>query len=268
MNRNNSVTPGSPSPATLHNSLSLPISTDLSTSVTSQQSWEYLRKQARQLENELEQKLTSYSKIAAQVGRSVGYGLGSKKNDGNSSEAMELELEELIKKLTSVVNSMAEVVDRPSTTSTNPSMMHMLQRHRDILYDYSKEFKKTKANIQAAKNHSDLLSSVREDISSFKSGASSETDYFLSERGRIESSHRMTDMVIEQAYETREEMGRQRSSLLNINSRMSRLINTFPGLNSLIGKINSRKRRDTIILSVIISLCIILIFLYMRHTSE
>ncbi|CAG8529981.1 6073_t:CDS:2 [Funneliformis caledonium] len=167
MNRNNSVTPGSPSPATLHNSLSLPISTDLSTSVTSQQSWEYLRKQARQLENELEQKLTSYSKIAAQVGRSVGYGLGSKKNDGmagNSSEAMELELEELIKKLTSVVNSMAEVVDRPSTTSTNPSMMHMLQRHRDILYDYSKEFKKTKANIQAAKNHSDLLSSVREDI--------------------------------------------------------------------------------------------------------
>ncbi|CAG8435786.1 13042_t:CDS:2 [Funneliformis mosseae] len=121
MNRNNSVTPGSPSPATLHNSLSLPISTDLSTSVISQQSWEYLRKQARQLENELEQKLTSYSKIAAQVGRSVGYGLGSKKNDGmagNSSEAMELELEELIKK----------------------------------------------ANIQAAKNHSDLLSSVREDI--------------------------------------------------------------------------------------------------------
>ncbi|RIA90332.1 hypothetical protein C1645_797081 [Glomus cerebriforme] len=267
MNRNNSLTPGSPSPATLHNPLSNLTSNDLS---TSSHSWEYLRKQARQLENELEQKLTSYSKIAAQVGRSAGYGPWSKGGEGmtgNSSEAMELELEELIKKLTSVVNSMAEVVDRPSATPTNPSMMHMLQRHRDILYDYSKEFKKTKANIQAAKNHSDLLSSVREDISSFKSGVSSETDYFLSERGRVESSHRMTDMIIEQAYETREEIGRQRSTLLNINSRMNRLSNMFPGLNSLIGRINLRKRRDTIILAFIISFCIILIFLYTRYTS-
>ncbi|GES86244.1 Golgi SNAP receptor complex member 1-like [Rhizophagus clarus] len=264
MNSNKSLTPGFPSPATLHTPLSNLTSNDLSTSA---HSWEHLRKQARQFENELEQKLTSYSKIAAQVGRSVG---DSKGEDitGNSSEAMELELEELIKKLTSVVNSMAEVVDKPSATPTNPSMMHMLQRHRDILYDYSKEFKKTKANIQAAKNHSDLLSSVREDISSFKSGISSETDYFLGERGRIESSHRMTDMIIEQAYETREEIGRQRNILLNMNSRMNRLTNMFPAINSLIGKINLRKRRDTIILAFIISFCIILIFLYMRHTSS
>jgi len=102
MNRNNSSTPGSPSPPTLHNSLSIPISNDPSTSVTSQHSWEYLRKQARQLENELEQKLTSYSKVAAQVGRSVGYSPGDQRSDGmagNSSEAMELELEELIKKV-------------------------------------------------------------------------------------------------------------------------------------------------------------------------
>ncbi|CAB4404072.1 unnamed protein product [Rhizophagus irregularis] len=265
MNNNKSLTPGSPSPATLHTPLSNLTSNDLSTSA---HSWEYLRKQARQFENELEQKLTSYSKIAAQVGRSVGYSKEGEGTTGNSSEAMELELEELIKKLTSVVNSMAEVVDRPSTTPTNPSMMHMLQRHRDILYDYSKEFKKTKANIQAAKNHSDLLNSVREDISSFKSGISSETDYFLGERGRIESSHRMTDMIIEQAYETREEIGRQRNILLNMNNRMNRLTNMFPGINSLIGRINLRKKRDTIILAFIISFCIILIFLYMRHTSS
>ncbi|CAG8449279.1 2695_t:CDS:2 [Diversispora eburnea] len=208
MIRTNSVTPA-PSPATLSttsNTLNNGSSTDVVTPTQQQPSWEFLRKQARQLENEIEQKLTSYSKLAAQVGRntngvssvSLGSGLyGDNGLSGNSSEAMELELEELIKKLTSVVNSMADVVDGPSSSTSNPSMMHMLQRHRDILYDCSKEFKKTKVNIQAAKNHSDLLSSVRDDISSFKSGASSETDYFLNERGRIESSHRMTDMVLE-----------------------------------------------------------------------
>src|SRR6266498_3847889 len=99
MNRNNSLAPGSPSPAILHGPLSNLTSNDLSTSA---HSWEYLRKQARQFENELEQKLTSYSKIAAQVGRSAGHdswGKGGEGMTGNSSEAMELELEELIKKV-------------------------------------------------------------------------------------------------------------------------------------------------------------------------
>ncbi|CAG8560456.1 7873_t:CDS:2 [Dentiscutata erythropus] len=276
MIRTNTLSPGSPSPATLLNPLNNISSTDVSTTPVQQLSWEFLRKQARQLENEIEQKLNSYSKLAAQVGRNISSSPGNIGNlyggeglVGNSSEAMELELDELIKKLTMVVNSMAEVVDRPSTTPTNPSMMHMLQRHRDILYDYSKDFKKTKKAFihKPAKNHSDLLSSVRDDISSFKSGMSSETDYFLSERGRIENSHRMTDMVIEQAYETREEMGRQRSTLLKINTRMSRLTNLFPALNSLIGRINTRKTRDKIILAGTISFCIILLFWYINSGS-
>jgi golgi SNAP receptor complex member 1 len=109
----NRLTPGSPSPATLHTNLA---SNDLSTSA---HSWEYLRKQARQLENELEQKLTSYSKIAAQVGR-VGYEPGSKEGEGitgNSSEAMELELEELIKKVISLNLSLIYLFNSNSFTT-------------------------------------------------------------------------------------------------------------------------------------------------------
>ncbi|CAG8516103.1 10055_t:CDS:2 [Ambispora gerdemannii] len=249
MLHSNSIYP-SPSPPTLYtannNNSNIP-SSSLSSSNTNnkdsnnnnpQLSWEFLRKQARQLENEIEQKLTSYSKIATSVGRNnrnvdgVG-GSGSSGNvaGGNSSEAMELELDELLKKLSMVVNSMAEVVDRPTTIPTSPSIMHMLQRHRDILYDYTKEFKKTRANIQAARNHADLLSSVREDISSFKSGVSSETDYFLSERGRIENSHRMTDMVLEQAFATREDFGQQGATLLNINKRITSVTSMYQLVN-------------------------------------
>ncbi|CAG8483806.1 8421_t:CDS:2 [Ambispora leptoticha] len=230
MLHSNSIYP-SPSPPTLYtshnNSNNIPNGSQLS--------WEFLRKQARQLENEIEQKLTSYSKIATSVGRNsriVDGGVGSgNAAAGNSNEAMELELDELLKKLSMVVNSMAEVVDRPTTVPTSPSIMHMLQRHRDILYDYTKEFKKTRANIQAARNHADLLSSVREDISSFKSGVSSETDYFLSERGRIENSHRMADMVLEQAFATREEFGRQGATLLNINKRIAGVTSIYQPIN-------------------------------------
>lgn len=37
----------------------------------------------------------------------------------------------------------------------------------------------------------------------------------------------------------------------------------FPGLNQLIGKIQARKRRDTIIMAGVVSICIILILLYL-----
>ncbi|CAJ0845841.1 13074_t:CDS:2 [Entrophospora sp. SA101] len=78
-------------------------------------------------------------------------------------------------------------------------------------------------NLEAVKNKSDLLKSVRDDISSYKSGASSETDYFLRERGKIENSNKMTDMIIEQAFETRDAIERDRAILLNSNSRIRNL---------------------------------------------
>ncbi|CAJ0914438.1 16235_t:CDS:2 [Entrophospora sp. SA101] len=162
-------------------------STDYSTIIELKQpSWEALRKQVRQLESEIEQKLTSYSNLIAQVSKKKpGSSNGSQSNltnDGlieSSSEVAELHLEELINKM----------------------------------------------NLEAVKNKSDLLKSVRDDISSYKSGASSETDYFLRERGKIENSNKMTDMIIEQAFETRDAIERDRAILLNSNSRIRNLKN-------------------------------------------
>lgn len=39
---------------------------------------------------------------------------------------------------------MGEFLDRPSATPTNPSMLHLLRRHKDIVYDYTKEFRRVK----------------------------------------------------------------------------------------------------------------------------
>lgn len=43
-------------------------------------------------------------------------------------------------------------------------MRHVLQRHHDILQDYTQEFRKTSANLKARKEREDLLHSVRKDI--------------------------------------------------------------------------------------------------------
>jgi Golgi SNAP receptor complex protein 1 len=48
--------------------------------------------------------------------------------------------------------------------STNSQNMHTVQRHRDILQDYTKEFRKIQSNVRARREREDLLHSVRQDI--------------------------------------------------------------------------------------------------------
>jgi Golgi SNAP receptor complex protein 1 len=92
---------------------------------------------------------------------------------------------------------MGDFLDRPSATPTNPSMIHLLSRHKDILYDYTKEFRRVKSNIKQAKDKANLMNQVQDEIRTFNSGNRDNADYYLTERNRIESSHRMTDMVLE-----------------------------------------------------------------------
>jgi Golgi SNAP receptor complex protein 1 len=73
-------------------------------------------------------------------------------------------------------------------------------------------------------DRANLLNNVRSDIQSYKVAHSSTTDALLAERGRLDSSHRMTDDILAQAYETRAEFGRQRSSIAGVNARIGQVI--------------------------------------------
>ncbi|KXN88840.1 Golgi SNAP receptor complex member 1 [Leucoagaricus sp. SymC.cos] len=154
-------------------------------------------------------------------------------------------------------------------------MLRTIQRHREIFQDTSRELRRTKTNVHAALDKANLLSGVRNDIDAYKTSAA---DALLAERGRIDSSHQMTDeilacvesshkflmvlMVYSQAYETRSEFTRQRTTLSNVNTRMVGVLNKMPGINNLVAMIKSRRRRDSIILGVMIGVCTIIILSY------
>ena len=59
---------------------------------------------------------------------------------------------------------MVEYTQNISLNSPSAALLHTLQRHRDILQDYSHEFQKTRANITALREREDLLGSVRREI--------------------------------------------------------------------------------------------------------
>ncbi|XP_052472776.1 Golgi SNAP receptor complex member 1 isoform X1 [Carassius gibelio] len=240
--------------------------------------WEDLRKQARQLENELDLKLVSFSKLCTSYSSSRDGRRGDSSSDttpllSNSTqdrmfETMSVEIEQLLAKLTGVNDKMAEYTSTPGVTSLNAALMHTLQRHRDILQDYTHEFHKTKSNFMAIREREDLLGSVRKDIETYKSGSgvnNRRTELFLKEHEHLRNSDRLLDDTISIAMATKENMTSQRGFLKSIQSRVNTLANRFPAINNLIQRINLRKRRDSLILGGVIGICTILLLLYAFH---
>lgn len=77
----------------------------------------------------------------------------------------------------------------------------------------------------------------------------------LDERDRIDRSHSVADGVLSQAYAINESFVTQRETLANVNRRIVGAASQVPGLNSLIGRIGAKKRRDGIILGSFIAVC-------------
>ncbi|XP_028937882.1 Golgi SNAP receptor complex member 1 isoform X2 [Ornithorhynchus anatinus] len=240
--------------------------------------WEDLRKQARQLENELDLKLVSFSKLCTSYSHSnVRDGRRDSSDttpllNGSSQdrmfETMAVEIEQLLARLTGVNDKMAEYTNSAGVPSLNAALMHTLQRHRDILQDYTHEFHKTKANFLAIRERENLMGSVRKDIESYKSGSgvnNRRTELFLKEHDHLRNSDRLIEETISIAMATKENMTSQRGMLKSIQSKMNTLANRFPAVNSLIQRINLRKRRDSLILGGVIGICTILLLLYAFH---
>ncbi|KAG0336075.1 hypothetical protein BG000_006968 [Podila horticola] len=229
------------------------------TGTTGPVTWDSLRKKARQVESEIETKLTSLSKFAVRSNTSTqGAGVGLSNSAGlDNGEELEASIEDLLEKLNNVVDAMSGLLDTPGQQSVSSSVMHGVQRHRDILHDYTKEYRKTRQNVRAAQDHAQLLSSVRGEIDSYKNGNMSASDYMLNERARIDGSHLLADSALEQAYATKDDLDRQRTTLQNVNSRINNVANQLPGVGQLIGKIQSRKSRDNVILSCVIGSCVV-----------
>ncbi|KAM8899832.1 Golgi SNAP receptor complex member 1-like isoform 2-T2 [Spinachia spinachia] len=245
---------------------------------TSSTYWEDLRKQARQLENELDLKLVSFSKLCTSYSSSSSSSSRDQRTRdsrcdsvGSSQDmlvSMTTELEQLLANLTAVNDKMAEYTNSPGASSHNAALMHTLQRHRDILQDYTLEFHKTKSNFFSLREREDLLGSIHRDIESYKSSAgvnNRKTELILKEHEHLRNSDSLIDNAISIAIATKENITFQRGMLKSIQTRVTTLANRFPVINNLIQKINLRKRRDSLVLGGVIGVCTVLLLLYLFH---
>ncbi|MCJ1451648.1 hypothetical protein MMC28_001988 [Mycoblastus sanguinarius] len=164
-----------------------------------------------------------------------------------------------------LIAQLSRLLDSEPALTTSALKSNNLTRHREVLLEHRRELARLTSTIADTRNRANLLSNVRSDIDAYRSSnpATAEADYMLDERQRIDRSHSVADGVLSQAYAINEQFGVQRETLASVNRRIVGAASQVPGLNSLIGRIGAKKRRDGIILGSFIAFCFLLLLYFM-----
>nr|GMD29810.1 Golgi SNAP receptor complex member 1-2 [Ipomoea batatas] len=236
------------------------MSGDPSMDLLQESGWEELRKEARKVEGDLDVKLSSYAKLGARFTQGGYVDSGSPTlGSSRSWKSMEMEIQSSLEKLLDINDAMSRCAASAAPTT---SVTQKLARHRDILHEFTQEFRRIKGNISSMREHAELLSSVRDDISEYKAGSMSPRNQLLRERAAIHGSISHIDDVINQAQTTRAALGSQRALFGDVQVKVKQLGDKFPVIRGLIGSIRRKKSRDTLILSAVIAACTLFLIIY------
>jgi len=166
-----------------------------------------------------------------------------------------------LRQRSNLLGQLSRLLDSEATQSAVKSSN--LARHREILAQHRTELSRLRSQISHARDRANLLPSIRNDIDNYRSQnpEAAEAEYMLDEQRRIDNSNNMTDRVLAQAYAVNESFNVQRETLASINRRIVGAASQIPGINSLMSRIGSKKRRDGIILGSFIAFCF-LVMLY------
>jgi len=178
---------------------------------------------------------------------------------------IETQIKELLEKREALISQLSRLLDSEATLTSSAVKHNNLSRLREVLAEHRRDLNRLASAISETRDRANLLSTVRSDHDAYRATASpgdAEADYMLEERGHVENSHNVMDRVLSQAYAVNENFGLQRETLASINRRIVGAANHIPGVNSLIGKIGAKRRRDGIILGVFIGLCFLVLLFF------
>ncbi|KAL8799376.1 MAG: hypothetical protein Q9182_005948 [Xanthomendoza sp. 2 TL-2023] len=217
--------------------------------------WAQLRQQTRSLEAQTDTLFHTYSRFASAPN------IPPKPTE--EEIRTETQIQELLEKRESLITQLNTLLTTDPSLTSSALKQNNLSLHRSTLHEHTQTLTRLRSSISQSRQRANLLSTVRADISSYRSSnpETAEADYMLDERSRIDRSHNVADGVLSQAYAVNEQFGVQREMLGNVQRRIVGAAGKVPGINSLIGRIGAKRRRDGVIMGGFIALCM-LVFLY------
>ncbi|KXX79623.1 Golgi SNAP receptor complex member 1 [Madurella mycetomatis] len=221
------------------------------------QGWAQLRQQARALEAQTETFLQTYSQFSTQTS------IPPKPTEEERNA--EANLQELLDKREGVIAQLGRLLDSEATLTSSALKQNNLALLRDKLADHRRDLSRLRTTLKEARDRANLLGSVRDDISAYRAAnpAAAEAEYMLDERSRLDRSHDVADSVLSQAYAVQDSFALQRETLASINRRITLAASQVPGINTLIGRISAKKRRDGIIMGSFIAFCFLVFWFFL-----
>lgn len=212
---------------------------------------EALRREADRLEAGLEVKTQEYSRLYQRMNSDMLYD-PEDPLDGTQEQSLAGEIDELLSSLGDCNDRMAAIVSKGGRKADSA----MLQRYREILFDFSTEFKKTAAALQRKREATELFKSARTD-GGVGRGNDMEQEHLLREQNAIHSSLQSATGVLGQAAAARESLRVQRTALSSASSTLSSMQNRFPAINRVVEAINKKKARDRLVIAFVIAVLIV-----------
>lgn len=212
--------------------------------------WAQLRQQIRTLESQSETHFHTLSQYTS------SQTLSEKPSPEEQSTGSDLL--SLFDQRENLVSQLSRLLDSESALQTSTLKQSNLTRHRDLLTDHRSELRRLKSQIAEQRSRQHLLSNVRNDIASSRTTEEQEAEYMLQERTHLDNSHSVIDGIISQAYQINENFGIQRDTLASVNRRITLAAAQLPGINDLMSRIGTKKRRDGIILASFIAFCVLM----------
>ncbi|KAI7834045.1 hypothetical protein BX661DRAFT_176531 [Kickxella alabastrina] len=218
--------------------------------------WEQLLRDVRELEMRFDMQIAEYMKFVQPTSPRATISSGSARNAASRQSCLRLEseLNTVLGDLNAVIGEMGETVQQQRGSA------RVLERHQGMYADYVREFQRYRTNVQASLARAELMDGSQ---GTGVSGNIGDRDRLVMERSRIDQAHTDIDMVLDQAFSVRQDLAEQRSMLGGVTSRMVDVTERIPGVNLLLGRIRSRKRKEKVVLAITMAICIsILLFVW------
>ena len=172
----------------------------------------------------------------------------------------ESSLVDILKRRESVVASLSHILNTDAAAAASAAKFQNLTLSRSTLADHRREFALIRSNIDESRKHANLLTTVRKDVDSYQASSSLESggvdsEHMLDEQNRISHVHKIADSVLGQAYAINSDLGEQRARLSQISRRAIHAASQIPGINVIVASITKRKRRDSIIMALLVAVC-------------
>jgi len=184
---------------------------------------------------------------------------------GDGVDAQEGALESLLQRLTDVNAAMAGAVS--GGIAGGEARSYTLARHRDVLGEFTSEFKRVRDAVSTSRDRDALLggrAATRGSGGGASDGMSdsSQTELLMRERSTVHSSTSAVDDVIGAAQATAAALVSQRGIFGGIASNLSGVGSRFGVMHDVLAAIKRKRSKDTMVLSAVVAFCVAFTLIY------